>query len=236
MSNLAKLEDVLVNGDLQSLNPMDRVMYYKKVCESVGLNPLTKPFEYIRLNGKLTLYARRDATDQLRSIHGISIKITARDKHEDIYVVTAQASNKDGRCDESVGAVSLAGLKGEALANAIMKCETKAKRRATLSIAGLGLLDENETTTIPNAQRVKLDLDTGEIIEEPKALSAPMAVNDPLVLMQLADDLNYLYDNKDEANLIKVVSEMSGDQKKQVWEALEKPVKSWIKEALSANA
>lgn len=32
----------------------------------------------------------------------------------------------------------------EALANALMKAETKAKRRVTLSIAGLGLLDESE--------------------------------------------------------------------------------------------
>ena len=42
-------------------------------------------------------------------------------------------------------------LKGEALANAMMKAETKAKRRATLSICGLALLDELEVETIPNA-------------------------------------------------------------------------------------
>ena len=123
MNELAKLEDVLVNGDLQSLKAEDRVMYYKKVCESVGLNPLTKPFEYIRLNGKLTLYARKDATDQLRTVHGISIKITSREKIEDVYIVTAQASNKEGRCDESTGAVNVKSLAGEALANAFMKAE-----------------------------------------------------------------------------------------------------------------
>ena len=35
-------------------------------------------------------------------------------------------------------------LKGEVRANAILKAVTKAKRRATLSICGLGWLDESE--------------------------------------------------------------------------------------------
>ena len=42
-------------------------------------------------------------------------------------------------------------LKGDALANALMKAETKAKRRVTLSIAGLGWLDETELDTIAQA-------------------------------------------------------------------------------------
>ena len=48
----------------------------------------------------------------------------------------------------STGAVPIAGLKGEEFANALMKAETKAKRRATLSICGLGVLDETEVETI----------------------------------------------------------------------------------------
>jgi hypothetical protein len=67
----------------------------------------------------------------------------------DIYVVTARAKDRTGREDESTGAVPLGNLKGDALANALMKAETKAKRRVTLSIAGLGWLDETELETIP---------------------------------------------------------------------------------------
>ena len=120
--------------------------YYARVCESLGLNPLTRPFEYITLNGKLTLYARKDATDQLRDIHGVSIPlITAETHHDDgLFVVVAQAEDRYGRKDSGMGVVSIAGLKGEALANAMMKAETKAKRRATLSICGLGWMDEVE--------------------------------------------------------------------------------------------
>ena len=69
------IEQVLVMGDLARLTPEQRNVYYKSVCESVGLNPLTRPFEYITLNGKLTLYARKDCTDQLRKLHGVSIRI-----------------------------------------------------------------------------------------------------------------------------------------------------------------
>src|SRR5260221_10303665 len=145
------LEQVLIGGDLSKLTSADRVMYYKAVCESVGLNPLTKPFEYITLNGKLTLYARRDATDQLRQLHKVSIEIVAREVVEDCYVVTARATTPI-RQDESIGAVNIAGLKGDVRANAMMKSETKAKRRVTLSICGLGMLDETEVDSIPGAR------------------------------------------------------------------------------------
>src|SRR5262249_26019891 len=56
----------------------------------------------------------------------------------------AAATLPDGRQDESIGGVSLEGLKGESRSNAMMKAETKAKRRGTLSIFGLGVPDEKE--------------------------------------------------------------------------------------------
>lgn len=145
------LERVLMHGDLKELTPDERTFYYKAVCESIGVNPLTRPFEYITLNGKLTLYARKDCTDQLRNIHGVSLSIVAREVVDDIYVVTSRATKPDGRCDEALGAVPVGALKGEAKANAFMKCETKSKRRVTLSICGLGILDESEIDSIPGA-------------------------------------------------------------------------------------
>lgn len=158
------MESVLLMGDLSKLQPTDRVRYYKAVCDSLHLNPLTKPFDYINLNGKLTLYAKKDCTDQLRAIHGISITFPAREVIEGCYVVTARAMNPAGRGDESTGAVAIDGLKGEARANALMKAETKAKRRVTLSICGLGFPDESEIDSLPNARRVDVD-DNGNIID-----------------------------------------------------------------------
>lgn len=146
------IERVIAGGDLAALTPEQRTSYYHAVCDSLGLNPLTRPFEYIRLQGKLTLYARRDATDQLRKAQGISVEIKGRARVDDLYVVTASAHDPNGRADESIGAVSVQGLSGEALANALMKAETKAKRRVTLSICGLGWTDETEVDSIPGAQ------------------------------------------------------------------------------------
>lgn len=159
------LEKVLLQGDLEQLNPTERLAYYQRVCESLGFNPLTRPFDYIKLNGKLTLYAKRDATDQLRKNNNVSVTIVGREKLDDVYVVTARATMPDGRTDESIGAVAIANLKGEVLANALMKAETKSKRRVTLSICGLGTLDETEVDSVPDAERVTVS-PSGELVRE----------------------------------------------------------------------
>jgi len=158
------LEAVIAQGDLAKLTPEQHVAYYKATCESLGLNPLTRPLEYIMLNGRLTLYARKDATDQLRKVRHVSIVNLEREKMDGLYVVIATAELADGRRDSAIGAVSIDGLKGDALANGIMKAETKAKRRVTLSICGLGWTDESEIETIPSAQPVVVDAETGQIV------------------------------------------------------------------------
>jgi hypothetical protein len=64
------VETVVIGGDLAELNAAQRAEYYAAVCRSLGRNPLTKPFEYLTLNGKLRLYALRDCADQLRRLRG----------------------------------------------------------------------------------------------------------------------------------------------------------------------
>jgi hypothetical protein len=143
------IEAVIARGDIAALTPEERAKYYSTVCQSIGLNPMTRPFEYITLNGRLTLYARKDATDQLRAIHEVSVTDLIESERDGVFIVTAKVVNGKGRMDAAKGAVSVQGLKGEALANALMKAETKAKRRATLSVCGLGFLDETEIEDIP---------------------------------------------------------------------------------------
>jgi hypothetical protein len=146
-------ERVLIQGDLSVLNEGQRVEYYTEVCKSIGLNPLTKPFDYFNLNGKLVLYAKKDATDQLRTIHDVSVTLTEKKMEGQLYIVSAKATNKDGRADESTGVVFLGSTTGDVRANLMMKCETKAKRRVTLSICGLGMLDETEIQDITQETR-----------------------------------------------------------------------------------
>jgi hypothetical protein len=150
------MERVIAAGDLSKLTPTDRTRYYNAVCQSVGLNPFTRPFEYLALNGKLVLYARKDATEQLRRINQISIRKLEKEQEGDLYIVTAYARAPDGREDMDMGAVSTKGLAGDALVNARLKAVTKAKRRVTLSICGLGFLDETEVETIPGARMLPI--------------------------------------------------------------------------------
>ena len=154
------IEQVLIKGDLSPLTAAQRVEFYGRVCRSLGLNPLTRPFEYLSLNNKLVLYAKRDATDQLRSIRGISVLTIDGKVVGDLYVATAAGRDRAGRIDTSTGVVNVKGVTGESLANAVMKAETKAKRRLTLSLAGLGFLDESE---VGQAQAVDIDPTTAEI-------------------------------------------------------------------------
>lgn len=188
-ADAAMMEKVLVGGDLSALTPAERMNYYKEVCNSLGLNPLTRPFAYIVLNDKLTLYALRDTTDQLRKIHSINVQIVDRATVEGVYIVTARATDGTGRSDESIGAVPLIKADGEwgtapsgkryfkpnggtsplspdERANAIMKAETKAKRRVTLSLVGLGWLDESELETIKDARPVTVS-EAEETLSEP---------------------------------------------------------------------
>lgn len=155
MSEATALERALILcDDLATLKPDERIAYYKAVCTAAGLNPETKPLNFLTLEGKLVLYAGREATDQLRKLHGVSVVELTKEiidglEGGKLLHIVVKVSNKDGRTDISSGAVALGTLKGDALANAFMKAETKAKRRATLSICGLGVLDESELDTIP---------------------------------------------------------------------------------------
>jgi len=174
---------LILQGDLSNLSANDKVRYYNGYCERMGLDPFTKPFDILRLNGREVLYCTRSGTQQLNKLHKVSHLITSRDTNAEagVYIVTSKASLPDGRCTESIGAVNIAGLKGEAYANAIMKAETKAKRRATLDLLGLGVLDESEAESIPNATTMALqtmvealpemEVESVEVIEEDAELT-----------------------------------------------------------------
>lgn len=176
------METVMAKGDLSQLTPAERNSYYLAVCNSVGLNPLTRPLEYITLSGRMVLYARRDATDQLRTLHDVSIEEMSESEIEGVYVVTVKAKNGKGRTDMAKGAVNINGIKGEQLANAMMKAETKAKRRVTLSLCGLGLLDETEALDVAASEKDKT-------MSKAKAKPIFAQLNDEMLGCKTPDDL-----------------------------------------------
>jgi hypothetical protein len=179
MNLASRVEAALIEGDLGKLSVEEKLKHYMQVCESLGLNPHTKPFGYILLQGKVTLYALRACTDQLRTIHGVSVVSVQTVAAGGLVTVTATVRDKTGREDSDIGCVSVDGLRGEMLANAHMKAITKAKRRATLSLCGLGWLDETEAETIPSARIIPepaAPLAIAKPVEQPKPAPAPKPV------------------------------------------------------------
>lgn len=148
---------IIIDGDLSRLHPSDKVLYYRGYCERLGLDPFTKPFDLLRLQGREVLYLTRSGAQQLNKMHGVSHQIISRELMAEpgIFQVIARATLPDGRFTESMSAVSIANLKGEQYCNALMKAETKAKRRSTLDLLGLGILSEEEAVTLPG-ERVEI--------------------------------------------------------------------------------
>ena len=147
--NETMIAKLVLKGDISAMTPSEKVEYYNIFCNNLGLNPITQPFDIIKFKGKETLYAKRAATEQLRKINGVSIYDLKTEVTEEICKSTAYGIDKHGRKDVSTGVVSLTGLLDENLANAMMKAETKAKRRLTLSLCGLGIMDESEVEGLP---------------------------------------------------------------------------------------
>lgn len=187
---LSGIEQAIVSGNLANISPEQRMSLYIRACQSIGLNPLTKPFEYLTLNNRMILYPTKAAAEQLRLIHRVSVVIMNRQRDSDLYIVTALATMPDGRRDTATGIVPIAGLKGVELANALMKAETKAKRRVTLSICGLSWLDEIDPDAVANAPRQDIDLREieGEW-KEPGADTTSTVSADPQQIIQQVQGL-----------------------------------------------
>lgn len=139
--DLSIIERVVIDNDLKVLAPRERWDYYRWRCESIGLDPMARPFQYIVFNGKLTLYADKGCAEQLRAIHKISVRPLPAQVNEGIFCQFVEARTPDGRTATDMGAVPIKDARGEALANAMKKAMTQANRRATLALVGLGAQD-----------------------------------------------------------------------------------------------
>ncbi len=146
------IEQVILKRNLRSLTEIERVQYNFALCKSLGLNPLTNPIDYLINDGKMTPYINSVGVAQLRAIHGISTKITSRTSDKDFIYVSAIATEKTGRSEESTAIVALTDkygkqILGQRRADLMMKAETKAKRRATLQLAGIPWADGGNIQT-----------------------------------------------------------------------------------------
>jgi hypothetical protein len=142
-------ESMVIRGDVSGLGPSQRIALYLATCRELGLNPKAQPFTFLKLNGKEVMYAGRGCTDQLARLHHVTREMIDGPKVIDlagtklVYAV-AKATLPGGRFETATATVPLVDP-----VNVLMKCETKAKRRATLALLGLAMLDEMELETIP---------------------------------------------------------------------------------------
>ena len=166
------LERLVVGGDLAALTPAQRLAYYEHRCRAVGMDPASRPFAYLSLKGKLTLYADKGCAQQLGAMHKLSFVVLRAERLDgDVYVVQGRVTGPDGRSTDDLGAVAVGAARGEELANAVMRARTKAHRRAVLSHCGLGELDESEVASVPGARAVA----TEAAHREAAPLAAPVA-------------------------------------------------------------
>ena len=137
------IAQVILTGDLASLTTYERTQWYFAYCRALGLNPLSYPVDYIpNTQGKLKPYINSVGMAQIRQIHKISTKIINQRREDDLYIVIARAISPDQRYEDSTAIVPMpANMLAKDKAIAMMKCETKAKRRATLALVGLPLDD-----------------------------------------------------------------------------------------------
>lgn len=201
----AKAVEATLQGDLSKLTTPERNTFLINMAKALGLNPLSRPVDLIKTeDGRLMPYFNKGATDQLRGIHKVNVEVLERGFIEpDIYMVKVRATLPSGRVDESMATVYMKGKVGDNRANQFMKCETKAKRRVTLSALGLNFLDELEVATIPAFQNQQqsgprkldpgptiavakeiVDESTGEVIEEAQTILVdyPSVTTPPLTM------------------------------------------------------
>jgi hypothetical protein len=145
--------DVIAGGNLENLSDAQKGKLYLAMCEATGLNPAFRPFGIIETKQGHKFYAFKSASDQLRKLNNLNVVSIDREIiNGELLVVTVTMQDQAGRMDQDIGAVSIKGKGGEFLEIAYMKAYTKAKRRCTLAIAGLGILDECEIETIPGSR------------------------------------------------------------------------------------
>ncbi len=161
------IQSLVFEQDVAKLGPDQLLAYVKRLCDTLKIDIMMQPFQLLTLQKKKQLYATKNATDQLRQVQGISITDLKIEITNGICTATAKAEMrlKNGalRVDMDMGIVPVQGLTGENLSNAVMKATTKAKRRVTLSLTGLLMMDETEVVTVDGAQMSEIDPKTGEI-------------------------------------------------------------------------
>jgi len=180
-----KILHIVKTGDIGRMTDEQKLIYYKHECDRMGLDPMARPLEFISLQGKLTLYAKRIAGDMLAAKHNVTVQILEGPEVRDfggtkVLFVKTRAALPAGRYVDDVGAKPLADV-----AVQIMKCVTVSHRRATLRLCGWGGPTEDEISDLPPEVNPRGDREpvTADVSEALGVLSSELASADTLELV-----------------------------------------------------
>jgi hypothetical protein len=174
---------VNAGGDLTSLSADEKYQYCKLMAEKVGLEKEVAPFKILNLEGRQILYADKGTAEMLRKKHELSFTQPVYEREDNVLSCTLGIT--DGkRTDYDCGAVSIEGLGSVDYANAKMACMTKAKRRATLSFCGVGMIDESEFDTIQSK------IGTAEFSQESGLMITSKKIEKSAAMVDEAKNLN----------------------------------------------
>ena len=177
---------VAANRDTSQLRPEHRGALLNELARALRLNPLTKPVIFLKTGQGESIYVTRQGADQIAARLRLNRETVAGPEVRDIlgvkvFFCQVKVTAPDGRFETATATLPATDpLMG------LMKVETKAKRRATLSIAGLGMLSEED------AEEMGLDaaLDRTPPASEPTAALNSLALDlDDCTLNRDAVDL-----------------------------------------------
>ena len=147
MAKQKKFSPIL--GDLSKLTPEAQNEYVLAICEFLNVPPELGLIGLSWMDTgdgarQLTPYVRKGATDIIRDRRGIDVDSLDEANGPGYVGWKVKGHDSTGRHEIAVGAVSIDGLKGRAVADAVKTAQTQACRRMTLQFAGGGFLDESE--------------------------------------------------------------------------------------------
>lgn len=149
-ADIETMHALMTAGDLSGLTKEQQAIAYLEACRDLGLNWRTKPFIIAKVgNGPATLYPTVEGIEQLAAIHHVDTHVDGETMLEGIYSVRVRAVLPNGRGATKTGKMFVKGMNGQALANAMMKAESKAYRRAVRAVVSLNSYRPTDPTAKP---------------------------------------------------------------------------------------
>lgn len=149
----AAVQQYIIKQDISALSKPMQVAFYVAECKRLRVDPASHPIDLLKdKEGRLKPYYNSECATQMENDRNVSCTPVNQgfltDEDDRFYFAEVKATGPDGRSKTRKGIISVKGLKGQEKANAMMKAETKANRRATLALLGMSTADEGDGQVI----------------------------------------------------------------------------------------